>query len=233
VAPVTSRLLGRLGAGAGLVVLALLTALTLVIGAASILHSVDNVNGNLGRLEGALGTANASVDVLNRRMSAIDRIDRDMLRARVLTARIGTSVGSSRRRIRGLRTGTARIDAALARVASSTDRVNAQLAGIDGQTASLAGSVGAVGRTVTPLLATNRSLHGSVLSMRSGIGEMNGSLRYVIRVLDYMAAPPAGGSFSINVRLDPRLLPDLKGLTVKTDPIAVFRRGQWKTYGGP
>ena len=52
-------------------------------------------------------------------------------------------------------------------------------------------------------------------------------------ILDYMAAPPGGGPFSIDVKLDPALIPKVKGLTVTTAPIPVFRRGQWKAYTGP
>jgi hypothetical protein len=230
---VVSWLRDRVRPGIGLAVLAALTTVTIIAGGVSILHSVRGINHSLVRLEAALGTANASVDALNHRMNAIGRMDADLARARTLTDGIGGSVARSRARIRALRSGTAGIDAALARVASSTDRINGSLQGIDSQTGGLATSVAAVGRTITPLIGTNRALRRSVTSMRSGVSDMNGSLRYVIRVLDYMTAPPGGGPFSIDVRLDPALIPKVKGLTVTSAPIEVFRRGQWRPYTGP
>ena len=223
----------RLGPGGLLAVLTLLAVGTIVAASFSVLASVDHINASLTRLEGALVVATRGVDTLNARMTAVGRMARHMHRATVLTQDIGRSVGRSRGRIEQLQSGTARLDGLVGGVSASTGRIGSSLAGLDSGTSALAGSVKAVGAGVTPLVGSTAGLHGSIGRMGGRIGDMNGSLRYVIRILNYMSAPPGGGPFSIRVVLDPAIVPKIKGIKITTDAIPVFSRGRFPRYTGP
>lgn len=213
--------------------LGLLAALVLVLAGLSMLSALEGVDGHLARMETSLQQIDDGVARMNGSQTGLTTIDARLGTLAASTRTIAREVAVSRTRITGLAAGTQRISVLLGQVGASTRTIHGQLERVSGQSSSLAGAVSALGTTVTPLLGSTASVNGSVSAMGDGIAGMNGSLRYTIRVLGYLAQPAGGGAFSVRVHLDPRTLPQLPGLKVVTDPVPVFGRGGWPTYRGP
>ena len=210
-----------------------LLAASLALTGWQVLAAISSTDENLGRMETSLVQINGAVDRMNASQDALVRIDASLGTLGETTRTIGSSVAESRTRISGLADATARIAALVGKVDASTGAITAQLDEVSSRTAALGRSVDALGSTVTPLVSSTSSVRASVDGMGKGIAGMNGSLRYVIRVLNYLAAPPKGGGFSVRVRLDPRSLPAIPGVKIVTDPVPVFSRNRWTPYTGP
>ncbi len=210
-----------------------LLSLALVLTGWQVLHAISSTDDHLGQMEASLVQINGAVDRMNASQEGLVRIDAALGTLSETTRTIGGAVGESRTRIGGLSNATARIAALVGKVDASTGAITAQLAEVSIRTGALARSVDALGVTVTPLVASTASVRTSVDGMGTGIAGMNGSLRYVIRVLNYLGAPPGGGGFSVRVRLDPRSLPAIPGVKIATDPVPVFTRNRWRPYTGP
>jgi methyl-accepting chemotaxis protein len=211
---------------------AVLLSAALALSGWQVLSAIGSTDDHLGRMEASLVQINGAVDRMNASQEGLERIDVSLGTLGATTDTIGKGVAESRSRIGGLSDATSRIASLVGQVDSSTRSITAQLAVVSTRTATLARSVDALGTTVTPLVSSTASVRASVAGMGKGIAGMNGSLRYVIRVLNYLAAPPGGGGFSVRVNLDPRSLPDLAGVIVRTDPVPVFTRNRWKPYTG-
>jgi len=215
------------------IVFGLVMAGVLTLSGLQMLAALDSTDRSLGRMEASLVQINGGVDAMNDSQTGLVRIDGSMATLAASTDQIATSVARSREQIGSLAAGTRRIDRLVGAVDASTRTITRRLGDVDAGTGTLAGSVSTLGSTVTPLVASTASVRGSVDAMGDGIDGMNGSLRYVIRVLNYLAAPTGGGDFNVEVTLDPRMIPDIGGVSLRVDPVTVFHRNAWKQYAGP
>jgi outer membrane murein-binding lipoprotein Lpp len=211
---------------------AAIAALTLLAGQMAQGRALKGQDASLARIEQALELANGKVGRLNGQLDHLATIDSRLATLTRRTVAIERAVGRSAVLTARADRATGTLVGGVAGVNAATGRIGLALGGLDAQTRSLSGDVLTLKGTVDPLAADTSAVRGSVGGMESSLGRMNGSLRYVIRILNYLAVPPGGGSFSVNVSLDKASLPNLPDLTVDTAPIAVFRRGAWPTYHG-
>jgi methyl-accepting chemotaxis protein len=215
------------------IVFGVMMATVLTLSGLQMLAALDSTDRSLGRMEGSLAQINGGVRAMNDSQNGLTRIDASMGTLAASTDRIATSVARSKTQIAALAAGTRRIDRLIGAVDESTRTITTRLGAVDTGTATLASSVTALGGTVTPLVDSTASVRRSVDAMGAGIDGMNGSLRYVIRVLNYLSAPKGGGGFAVRISLDPRMIPDIGGVELNVDPVGVFARNRWKTYAGP
>jgi uncharacterized protein YoxC len=214
-------------------VLGIGAALALTVSGLQMLAALDSTDRSLARMETSLVRIDQGVAAMDASTTGLEQIDTSMDALGSSTSTIALAVAESRRRIGGLAESTRRIGLLVGAVGSTTNTIDGQIAGVSGETSTLSTSVARLAGTVTPLVASTASVRRSVDSMAGGINGMNGSLHYVIRVLDYLAAPPAGGGFSVRVTLDPRSIPPVPGIEVATAPVGVFTRHRWQGYTGP
>ncbi|MBC7459741.1 MAG: hypothetical protein H7287_00110 [Thermoleophilia bacterium] len=84
-----------------------------------------------------------------------------------------------------------------------------------------------------PLVVQQHAQYLQTTRMSGGLDNMNDSLAYITRVLNYMSQPDTGGALQIKAELTKETMPPIPGLKVQADPISVFPRGAFPLYTGP
>ena len=67
--------------------------------------------------------------------------------------------------------------------------------------------------------------------MQRGLGGMNDSLAYTIRIMNWIAAPPHGQGMTIRADMPKETLPPF--VKAEVEPVVVFPRNVWPIYTGP
>jgi septal ring factor EnvC (AmiA/AmiB activator) len=212
--------------------LVLACVLCVVLGATSLLSSLEEMDRDLKVMSKLLEDANSGLAVLNTTMDSlapttksldaivvtVSKTSEQAKTSKAAISELGTTTTTLNEMLTGIEEETAAMSASEQELASSTEQLNATLTDLS--------------TTVDPLATTQSGMLGEVKTMKTGIAGMNGSLAYTIRSLNYMTAPPTGQSFSLQVELDKKALPPIPGVKAKADPVVVFPRGSWPVYTG-
>ena len=218
----------RLGVGALLVA----CLLAVVMGASSILASMEQMEGDLQVMSENLAISQQGLDILNKTMASVPPTAEGMAGVVATVESLQAEVATSRTALNDLGLATDGVAESLDGIAANTERMAGSLDRVDASTEELGGTVNRLSTSIGPLVANQQKMRSSVVAMEQGTWAMNDSLAYVIRILNYMAAPPTGEPFTIRVDPDKRSLPNLPGLKVESDPVPVFDSPPWKPYGG-
>lgn len=240
VAPAAPTLVNRMDAFALTVgskmtasTLILACVLCIVVGATSMLGSLQQMDKDLKEMSSLLEEANGGLKVLNGTMDSLEPTADSLDGILKSVSSTSKEAATSKKAISGLDTTTGKLNGMLSDIADQTAAMRASEEQLGKGTTQLAGTIGELSKTVDPLAATQKGMLGEVRTMKAGMGGMNGSLAYVIRTLNYMTAPPTGQSFSMKVEMDKKALPPVPGVKAVADPVVVFPRGSWPVYTGP
>lgn len=213
--------------------LLLACVVVILVGAQSLLATMEEMDRDIKEMNEQLAIANGGLDMLNTTMDSVPPTARH-LGAIVKTVR-GTSseVKVSAKRIETMSGTTAQLNEKLASIAGSTGDMRGSLENAAAGTDTLSTTIGSLNENITPLVKTQHSMLLGTRRMRGGLDSMNASLAYTIRIMNYIAAPPAGGGMTIRADLPKSTLPPLPGLRAEVKPIPVFPRNVWPVYTGP
>lgn len=224
-----------LGIGTKATASALLLACVVVIliGAQSLLGTVEAMDRDIKEMNEQMAIANGGLVVLNRTMDSVPPTSRH-LGAIVKTvqdtsAQVKTSAGA----IGTMADTTEQLNGQLGSIATSTSEMRASLEGAAGGTGTLATTIDSLNEDIVPLVRTQHDMYLGTKRMRAGLDSMNASLAYTIRIMNWIAAPPHGGPMTIRADLPKQTLPPVPGIRAEVKPLTVFRRNVWPVYTGP
>ncbi len=210
----------------------LVCLLTIVVGAQSILGSMKKMEADLKVLTQALKVANEGTDTLNVYMDSLPPMSESLIEVVGTVEATSKEVGKSKAAINQMADTTDQLNAGLGNIASGTTSMRTSLESVDRGTTSLSSSVTDVAGKIGPLATTQHNMLLETQRMKKGIADMNASLAYTIRIMNYMAKPPTGQGFTVRVDMDPKTLPPIPGVKAKTDPVEVFPAGSLPVYRG-
>lgn len=210
--------------------LMLACVLTIALGAASMLSTLQQMDRDLKVLNQQLTIANEGTKVLNGYMDSIPTTKDNLGRIVGTVEHTSKEVATSRESLTKLGAQTDSLDESLGSIAASTKTMRASLDNTHAGTKELSGTISGLNGKIGPLVKTQHKMLGQTKTMRGGLCAMNGSLAYVLRVLNYLTAPPQGGPMTMRVELDKASLPPVPGVAAKAEPVRVFPRGTWPIY---
>lgn len=213
--------------------LVLACVLCVVVGATSLLSSLEEMDRDLKKMSALLEDANSGLKVLNTTMDSLAPTAKSLDAIVVTVSKTSAQAKTSKTAISELGTTTTTLNEMLTSIKDETAAMSASEQELATSTEQLNTTLADLSTTVDPLAKTQNGMLGEVRTMKGGIAGMNGSLAYTIRSLNYMTAPPTGQSFSLQVELDKKALPPIPGIKAKADPVVVFERGAWPIYTGP
>lgn len=206
--------------------------LAIVVGASSLLDSMQAMDKDLKIMSRHLETSNTGVAGLGQTMKSLPPTNEH------LQSIVGT-IDSTSAEVK--RSGTA-----LAKLNARTTTLNNMVSDIATATATtteahksnvteatrLSSTVDALAVQLPPVVGTQRSMLAMIRQMTTAMGDLNASLAYVVRTLNYISAPPTGRGFTANVELDKSTLPPVPGVHAKAQPVEVYPRNAWPVYRG-
>lgn len=207
--------------------------LAIVLGASSMLSSLNRMDRDLKEMSTQLGMTNVGLDALNKIMNSLPPTSDHLAKVVGIVSETSRQVKTSSASVAKLNTGTKAINTDLAAIATSTQEMRVSLESVSTQTASLGEIVNNLNGKIGPLAATQKAMLHEVVTMRGGMSGMNDSLAYVIRTLNYISKPPTGQGFMLKAELPKEALPPIPGVKVQADPVAAFPYGAWPIYTGP
>lgn len=217
--------------GVGSILLA--CVLVILVGAQSMLGTLQGMDRDIKVMNEQLGVANAGLVVLNKTMDSLPPTSKHLSGVVATVKSTTTEVDTSKRAIGGLSKTTKGLNGKIGHIATSTSAMRGSLEEVGAGTGTLNATVGDLNVKVAPLVATQHDMYLETKRMGGGLDGMNASIAYVIRQLNYMTSPPTGMDFSIRATMLKETLPPIPGLKTEVDPIPVFPRGAWPVYAGP
>jgi methyl-accepting chemotaxis protein len=229
----TDALALKVGAKATASTLLVACVVVILIGAQSLLATMEGMDRDLKEMNEQLAIANGGLVVLNDFMDSVEPTSRH-LEAIVATvddtsAEVKVSVGH----IEAMTGTTAKLNEQLGAIAGSTTEMRTSLESAAGDTEELSTTIGELDTSIQPLVKTQHQMLLGTKKMRGGLDGMNASLAYVIRIMNYIAAPPTGQGMTIRAELPKQTLPPLPGIKAEVEPVPVFPRNIWPVYTGP
>jgi hypothetical protein len=221
-----------LGIGSRVTASTLLLACVVVIliGAQSLLTTMQQMERDLNTMNEQLAIANGGLVILNETMDSVPatsgHLETIVGTVRDTSDQVTASVGH----IESMVGTSAQLDQQLGAIAGSTTEMRSSLEAAAGDTEQLAGTIGSLDRQLDPLVTTQAQMLQGTRRMRAGLDGMNQSLAYVVRIMNYIAAPPTGGGMTIRADLPKQTLPPLPGIRAEVAPVPVFPRGIWPVY---
>jgi hypothetical protein len=221
-----------LGIGSKVTASTLLLACVVVIliGAQSLLATMQQMERDLNAMNEQLAIANGGLVILNETMDSVPatsgHLETIVGTVRDTSDQVTTSVGH----IESMVGTSEQLDEQLGAIAGSTTEMRSSLESAAGDTEQLAGTIGSLDRQLDPLVTTQAQMLQGTRRMRAGLDGMNESLAYVVRIMNYIAAPPTGGGMTIRADLPKQTLPPLPGIRAEVAPVPVFPRGIWPVY---
>lgn len=218
----------RIGVGALLIA----SLLALMLGAAAMLDSLKQQESHLRDMSKNLAVTQEGLVVLNKSMGSVPPTSTEMKKILATVDDVQVEMERSASTLSDISSTTAGLSGGLADIASSTNAMRASLESINTSTGQLTGNLTEVNQQLGPLVKVQDGMLNEVKVMRQGTRNMNASLLYVVRVLNYLSAPPAGGGFTASVEPSKAALPNLPGLKTETNAVEVFPRNVWQPYTG-
>lgn len=220
----------RLGTKVTASTILLAAVIVIVIGAQSLLSTMEELDRNVTALNEQLVVTNIGIGVLTKTMASVPASQRNLEGVVEVVAAKQRIIGVTTTRVEAMASSTESLDARLGTIADSTTNMRGSLEGAATGTTQLDSTVVQLSDGMDPLVAAQRSMYLGTGRMRSRIDEMNASLAYVVRQLNYIAEPPTGGGFTVRASLPKETLPPIPGIRAEVAPLQVFRRSVWPVY---
>ncbi len=211
----------------------LAAVVVILIGAQSLLATMEGMNRDLKTMNEELAKANVGLQVLNDTMDSVPPTQQHVAALLGTIEGTGVEVQASSERIQTMVGTTATVNEQLAWIADSTTTMRTSLEGAAGDAKQLSGTIGSLNGQLDPLVKTQHEMLLGTRRMRGGLDGMNASLAYVVRIMNYIAAPPTGGPMTIRADLPKQTLPPIPGIKAEVEPVPVFPRNIWPVYTGP
>lgn len=204
----------------------------ILIGAQSMLSALHSMDSDIKEMNVQLSIANVGVGKLNESLNAVEPMANSMHDIVKTIDSTGDEVDVSAKTISKMASTSSTLDHRLSGIATSTSNMATSFDQMSGETSKLASTIGGLNGQIGPLAQTQHGMYLQTVRMRGGLDSMNQSLAYVVRVLNYMTAPPSGQDFSIRAELPKETLPPVPGIRVEVEPMSVFQRLSWPIYKG-
>jgi methyl-accepting chemotaxis protein len=205
----------------------------ILIGAQSLLSTLQGMDRDIKVMNEQLAIANGGLDVLNKTMDSLPPTAQHM-------SAIVKTVGDTDKQVRisgvaleKMTHTTAKMNSSLGSIAESTTAMRGSLEGASKGTDQLATTIDDLNGDIGPLVKTQHQMFLGTKQMRAGLDAMNASLAYTIRIMNYITAPPHGGGMTIRADLPKETLPPIPGIKAEVKPVPVFPRNAWPVYTGP
>lgn len=214
-------------------VIMLACVVVILVGAQTLLATMEAMDRDLKELSEQLAMANVGLDVLNDTLDSVPPSARHVGAIRATLEETSKEVKVSVGHIDTMTGTTSQLNDQLGAIAGSTTEMRTSLEGAAGDAEQLSTTIGSLNGGLDPLVKTQREMLQGTRRMRGGLDGMNASLAYVVRIMNYIAAPPTGGGMTIRADLPKQTLPPLPGIKAEVEPVPVFPRNVWPVYTGP
>jgi methyl-accepting chemotaxis protein len=212
--------------------LVIASMLVIVLGAASMLETLTKMRDGLHTNLGQLQEANRGLDELNKTMDSVPPTADHMAAMVPIVRDTSKEMETSKLAMSQLQAGTTKLNGTIGDIAKGTGNMRVSLEKVDVGTSHLATTASSLNKLVARCAKAQAEMKNIVIGMQAATTNMNNSVAYVIRTLNYITAPPTGQSFMLRVDLDPKTLPPIPGVKATTDPVTAFQRGSWPVYKG-
>jgi hypothetical protein len=210
--------------------LLLAAVVVILIGAQSLLATMEGMDRDLTEMNEQLAIANGGLALLNETMDSVPATAGHLGAVVKTVDETAIEVQASTGHIDAMVESTSQLDTQLGEIASSTASMGDSLQAAADDTATLDSTITELNDDIDPLVDTQHQMLLGTRRMRGGLDGMNASLAYVVRIMNYIAAPPTGGGMTIRADLPKQMLPPLPGIKAEVDPVPVFPRGIWPVY---
>ena len=214
-------------------VLLLACVVVILIGAQSLLSTLQGMERDLDVMNEQLAIANVGVDILNKTMDSLPGTSKHLETMVTTVQGVSKEVKTSSTNIGSVADTTATLNGQLEDIAGSTTSMRESLESASGGTEELSTTIGSLNANIDPLVKTQHQMLLGTMNMRRGLDGMNASLAYTIRIMNYIAAPPHGQGMMIRADLPKQTLPPIPGIKAEVEPVPVFPRNIWPIYTGP
>ena len=221
-----------LGTKATATTLLLACIVVILIGAQSLLSTMEGMNRDIKVMNEQMAIANGGLDILNKSMDSLPPTAAHLHAIAATVDQTSAEVKKSNASITSMAAGTRKLNEKVTHIASSTKSMRGSLEQAAGGTDTLATTIGDLNGKIDPLVKTQHQMLLGTRQMRGGLDGMNASLAYTIRIMNYIARPPHGGPMTIRADLPKSTLPPIPGIRAEVDPITVFPRDIWPVYTG-
>lgn len=208
--------------------LILACVLTIALGAASMLNALKSMDSSLQEMVEQVALTEQGTVLLDEAMDSLPPSAESLTAVTKTVKTTGGEVATSRKAIDSLAADTQKMSDDLAGIATGTAALDSSIGEVAATTGQLSETVTGLDKQLGPLVQTQSKMRRQTTVMRGGICAMNGSLASVVRMLNYLTAPPTGRGFTVRVELDKKALPGPVKATA--DPVQVFQRGAWPVY---
>jgi len=211
----------------------LAAVVVILIGAQSLLASMQSMDADLKKMVGYMTVSNEGLDKLNVMMDSVP------LTAQHMDAIVGsvegtsTEVKTSAKSLTEMATVTGTLEGRLGNIAGSTKQMRTSLEATAGDTSRMGSTITELNGNIGPLVTTQHEMLLGTTKMRNGLDDMNDSLAYTIRTMNYITAPPYEGGMQMMTELPKEMLPPVPGLRAEVQPVSAFQRFVWPVYTGP
>ena len=223
----------RIGSKATASALLLACVVVILIGAQSLLSTMESMERDLNEMNEQMATANAGLVVLNKTMDTLPTTAAHLKGIVGSVSDTSAEVNVSATSIEALATSTETLDGRLGSIAESTGEMSTSLEGAAADSNRLGATIDQLNTDIQPLVKTQSEMLQGTVQMRGGLDMMNASLAYTIRIMNYIARPPTGGPMTIRAELPKATLPPIPGLRAEVKPVPAFPRDIWNIYTGP
>lgn len=211
-------------------VLLLACVVVILVGAQSLLGSLEAMDADIAAMNEQLETANEGLVVLNTTMESVEPMAKSMHAIVGSVDATGAEVATSAQTIGAMAETTDTLEGRLGRIATSTTKMRTSYEAMSGETVELATTIEGLNKQIGPLAKTQHEMYLETIKMRGGLDTMNDSLAYVVRILNYITAPPSGQDFTIRAELPKETMPPIPGLKAEVEPVGVFARMSWPIF---
>lgn len=208
----------------------LASVVVILIGAQSLLATMQGMDRDIKAINEQVAVANGGLAVLNEFMDSVPPTSRHLEAIVGTVDETSTQVKASAAHIDTMVGTTKELSGQLEGISSSTGEMRTSLGAAADDTTTLNTTVGSLNGQLDPLVKTQNDMLQGTRRMRGGLDGMNASLAWVVRVMNYIAAPPTGGGLTIRADLPKETLPPLPGIKAEVEPVGVFPRNVWPVY---
>ncbi|MCW2921226.1 MAG: hypothetical protein JWL76_1100 [Thermoleophilia bacterium] len=214
-------------------VLLLACVVLILIGAQSLLSSLQGMERDLDEMNEQLALANGGLVILNKTMDSLPGTSKHLETIVATVGDVSKEVKFSSTSIGSVADTTKQLNTKLGSIAGSTTSMRTSLESAAKGTEELSTTITSLNANIDPLVKTQHEMLLGTMNMRKGLDGMNASLAYTIRIMNYIAAPPHGQGMMIRADLPKQTLPPIPGIKAEVEPIPVFPRNIWPIYTGP
>lgn len=223
----------RLGTKVTASAVLLAAVVVILVGAQSLLASMQSMDADLKKMVGYMTVSNEGLDKLNVMMDSVPLTAQHMDSIVGSVEGTSTEVKTSARSLTKMAGVTETLEGRLGSIADSTKSMRTSLEATSADTERMGSTITELNGNIGPLVTTQHEMLLGTTRMRGGLDDMNDSLAYTIRTMNYITAPPYEGGMVMRTELPKAMLPPIPGLKAEVAPVSAFARYVWPVYTGP